>query len=102
MKALSVAIIAFIALTAECADAKDLSAMGGEEVTALQRRQRRGRACLSNGVGAALMLAAGRAESAATAADLQTMSAPDIYALQRRLTDVGCYTGPLDGKASPA
>jgi WD40 repeat protein len=64
--------------------------------------QRRGRACLSNGVVAALMLVAGMAVSAASAADLQTMSAPDIYVLQRRLTDVGCYTGPLDGTASPA
>src|ERR1700674_669099 len=38
MKALSVVIIAFLAVAAESAVAKDLAAMGREEVTALQRR----------------------------------------------------------------
>jgi WD40 repeat protein len=38
MNALSIVIIAFLALTVESAAAKDLAAMGREEVTALQRR----------------------------------------------------------------
>src|SRR5438105_166254 len=36
----------------------------------------------------------------ASAAELSAMSAADIRALQQRLTDAKCYTGPIDGAAS--
>jgi hypothetical protein len=56
----------------------------------------------SIGVVAAVILIAGLPATTAGAGELKTTSPADIYALQRRLTDVGCYTGPLDGTASPA
>jgi WD40 repeat protein len=38
----------------------------------------------------------------ASAKDLGKMSADDIRGLQQRLTDAQCYSGPIDGLASPA
>jgi WD40 repeat protein len=40
--------------------------------------------------------------SAAPARDLSAMSGEEITVLQQRLTDAGCYTGAIDGKASEA
>jgi WD40 repeat protein len=37
-----------------------------------------------------------------SATDLASMSPTDIRALQQRLTDAKCYSGPIDGTASPA
>src|ERR1700677_4659356 len=42
------------------------------------------------------------AASAAPARDLAAMSGEEIGVLQQRLTDAGCYTGAIDGKASEA
>src|ERR1700687_2327378 len=36
----------------------------------------------------------------AAAKDLAAMSREEVTALQRRLTDAGCYTGAIDGTAS--
>src|ERR1700728_3752649 len=38
----------------------------------------------------------------AYARDLAAMSGEEITVLQQRLTDAGCYTGAIDGKASEA
>lgn len=48
------------------------------------------------------ILLAGAASSRAFAVDLATMTQADIRALQQRLTDAKCYSGPLDGLASTA
>ena len=50
----------------------------------------------------ALSLAVLLAASAAHARDLGDVSATQIKALQQRLTDGGCYSGAIDGQASPA
>jgi hypothetical protein len=42
------------------------------------------------------------AGSPAPARDLAAMSGEEITVLQQRLTDAGCYTGAIDGKASEA
>jgi WD40 repeat protein len=42
------------------------------------------------------------AASAASARDLSSMSGEEITILQQRLTDAGCYSGAIDGTASPA
>ena len=39
---------------------------------------------------------------AALAKDLSAMSRDELTALQRRLTDAGCYQGALDGRSSAA
>lgn len=39
---------------------------------------------------------------AAVAADPESLSTDEIVLLQRRLTDAGCYSGPIDGQPSPA
>jgi hypothetical protein len=46
----------------------------------------------------ALLAAAPSAQSR----DLGDMSSPEIRALQQRLTDGRCYTGAIDGQASPS
>src|ERR1700761_957279 len=45
-------------------------------------------------------LLASAALSSAFALDIGTMSQTDIRALQQRLTDARCYSGPIDGVAS--
>ena len=49
-----------------------------------------------------LTLLVGCSEPGYAATDLAAMQPPEIEALQKRLTDGGCYTGPIDGQASPA
>src|SRR5262245_28554954 len=49
-------------------------------------------------LGAAVVLPAHRVDGA----ELRTMSAADIRALQQRLIDAKCYAGPIDGTASQA
>src|SRR5580704_3231101 len=50
----------------------------------------------------ALCVGAFAAVSAAQARDLSDMSGAEIKALQQRLTDGSCYSGAIDGQASPA
>ncbi|MGP0061423.1 MAG: peptidoglycan-binding domain-containing protein, partial [Beijerinckiaceae bacterium] len=38
--------------------------------------------------------------SHAAARDLSAMTGEDIWVLQQRLADAGCYKGPIDGKAN--
>jgi hypothetical protein len=66
--------------------------------------QTRVRTWPSIGTAAALLVGAGLLAAAATAsaADQWTMSESDIRALQQRLTDAHCYSGPIDGTANPA
>jgi WD40 repeat protein len=49
---------------------------------------------------AAAAVLAGLTGTPAAARDLKSMTADEITALQYRLTDAGCYKGPLDGRAS--
>src|SRR5215510_6861375 len=57
-----------------------------------------------NRFGAAALVGLGLvvAASTANAIDLRRMSSADIRALQQRLSDAQCYTGPIDGSPSVA
>jgi WD40 repeat protein len=63
-----------------------------------------GRAAASRGLACALIVlfAVSVTAPAAVARDLASMDAQEIAALQHRLTDAGCYTGAIDGRASAA
>jgi WD40 repeat protein len=50
-------------------------------------------------IAAAVVVLSGAWVSTASAFDLATMSPADIRALQQRLTDAKCYSGPIDGVA---
>jgi Caspase domain/WD domain, G-beta repeat len=52
--------------------------------------------------GVVLVALAGLAPARAAQLDPASMSADEIKALERRLTDAGCYQGAIDGTASPA
>jgi WD40 repeat protein len=60
------------------------------------------RACQVLAFSFALCAAAFGAATVAQARDVGDMSTAEIKALQQRLTDGGCYSGALDGQASPA
>ena len=49
-----------------------------------------------------LVVMAGVSVPARAATDLSEMQPSEIEALQKRLTDDGCYAGPIDGQASAA
>jgi DNA-binding beta-propeller fold protein YncE len=63
-----------------------------------------GRIAASRGLAWALIVFAAVSVTApaAVARDLASMDAQEIAALQHRLTDAGCYTGAIDGRASAA
>ena len=50
----------------------------------------------------AVVVIVGSAEAARAATNLTAMQPAEIEALQKRLTDDGCYSGPIDGQASDA
>jgi WD40 repeat protein len=53
-------------------------------------------------IGAAAVALSASVAWDATARDLKTMAADEIRVLQQRLSDAGCYKGPVDGQAKPS
>ncbi|MGP0061504.1 MAG: peptidoglycan-binding domain-containing protein, partial [Beijerinckiaceae bacterium] len=51
-------------------------------------------------IGVVAVAALASTTSHAAARDLSAMTGEDIWVLQQRLADAGCYKGPIDGKAN--